>query len=759
MMKKASRDLRKADSNDDSHGRAATTSRASARTVVPQIHYVIVIPEDDPAEASPLQGFSFGIAAASNLFHLIVDLPADVIEMALPIALQAGRRTNGTGSWQWTPLAAYALADLHVPSERPFWVMLTHDAATAGEVDRWIKTQRYRPLHVSEARAKGRIPAEDVEPTQLISHFREILLLVAQDEPEIERRLVTEGLRNWTPRLQHPFGRPVPGHNVSLPNVMALQGVGYTFEDSGPFVGSDPADYLRLVADLANQVLDNREQTYSSRAYRTTPPQPDVYVTAPALYSAIYEDGLNLPPGKESLPVRNLLKLMRRQTKYQLYGSGKAWAAILKSRDAQALLQMRMMETDIQVIVAGLRAAGTLSATVRVPPAVNRAQGTIRQLADHARSDKIKSAAKLMKTFAEVQKRLGEAVGPELSAVIDRSETGVKLITDVPLEWLPLGKLPLVLRKDVSRITTTPGNLLIRLLSRTELLHLSVDAFRDVLVISAFEANDPIANTLLNAIEHWKPTYAEKISLTVVKTRTRDEFVAALNTFSGAVMIFDGHGVHDRARGHGTLRIGKEDVSVWDLRSEIRAPPVVFLSACDTQAAARSHATTANAFLNCGARTVVASLLPLNANNAAILTTRLIWRLAEFLPAITGAEGRAVLWSEVMAGMLRLQVVFDLAMPLLSEGRLSFEQYQEINLKAIQATANREPGWWDETLRRVGSFLNLDASAIDALGRKVIATSDAIRYTQVGNPERIVIKSAMLLRAMGYDMGNSGAGD
>jgi hypothetical protein len=447
-----------------------------------------------------------------------------------------------------------------------------------------------------------------------------------------------------------------------------------------------------------------------------------------------------------------LIHMMQRQTGYQLRGSGKAWANILQDPYAQALITMRRGETHLQVVAAGLAAAGTLSATVRVPPAVNRARGTIRQLANHARSDKAKSVAKLVKTFGEVQKRLADAVGPRLIEVIGRAATGVKLVADVPLEWLPVGNLPLALCKDVARITTTPGNLQIGLLARSGLLHLAVEAFFDVLVVTAFDPKDPIANVLPRQLASWQEMYEGRLTVRLVQAQSRSEFVNALNRFAGAVMIFDGHGHHDRATGQGTLRVGKEDISIWEMRGEVRVPPIVILSACDTHAADRSHATTANGFLHAGAITVVASLLPVEAHDAALLIARLIWRLAEFLPAITSEQGRAVLWSEVMSGMLRLQLVYDLVMPLLMEGRISASDYEEINMRAIMATANRSPNWWDDALKRLGELIGEDGEALDKRAARVIATSDVIRYTQLGNPEKIVIKSRALLRAMGYDV-------
>jgi hypothetical protein len=415
-------------------------------------------------------------------------------------------------------------------------------------------------------------------------------------------------------------------------------------------------------------------------------------------------------------------------------------------------MTMRRSEISIQVAAAGLAAAGTLSATVRVPPAVNRARGTIRQLANHARSDKAKPVAKLVKTFAEVQKRLADAVGPKLIEVIGRAAIGVKLVADVPLEWLPVGNLPLALRKDVARITTTPGNLLIGLLARSKLLHLAVEAFYEVLVVTAFDPQDPIANVLPQHLALWQEMYEGRLTVRLVRAQSRSEFVDALNSFKGAVMIFDGHGHHNRTTGLGTLRVGKEDISIWDMRTEVRVPPIVILSACDTHAADRSHATTANGFLNAGAITVLASLLPVKADDAAMLIARLIWRLAEFLPAITSDQGRAVLWSEVMSGMLRLQLVYDLVMPLAMKGEIDEKEYKEIGMRAVIATTNRDPNWWDDALNRVGDLIGEDNKALETRAARVIATSDVIRYTQLGNPEKIVIKSRALLRAMGYDV-------
>lgn len=64
-------------------------------------------------------------------------------------------------------------------------------------------------------------------------------------------------------------------------------------------------------------------------------------------------------------------------------------------------------------------------------------------------------------SFRQVQARLTEAVPKEFIEVIRKSKTGVRIIADAHLEWLDIDGLPLVIRKNCSRIPTTPGNLFI----------------------------------------------------------------------------------------------------------------------------------------------------------------------------------------------------------------------------------------------------------------------------------------------------------
>jgi len=80
--------------------------------------------------------------------------------------------------------------------------------------------------------------------------------------------------------------------------------------------------------------------------------------------------------------------------------------------------------------------------------------------------------------------------------------------------------------------------------------------------------------------------------------QTVEQFIEALNSVEGGDINIDGHGIYDDGDGIGKLAIGKEQIDVWRLRGEMRVPPIVILSACDTHGLdSPSHATVGNGFL------------------------------------------------------------------------------------------------------------------------------------------------------------------
>lgn len=156
------------------------------------------------------------MAEGSRLFQTIVGLPADAVEMALLPAAQAGRRRTalmpGTGHG------------------------LPHMGCQA---DRWIRKQSYKLLHISMAQATTRTHPADIASDEMRNHFQQMLELGGKDFSNLEKRLVSEGLAAaWSPRASHPFGEPALGHDITIPNIMALQGVGKAFENAGPRAGS-----------------------------------------------------------------------------------------------------------------------------------------------------------------------------------------------------------------------------------------------------------------------------------------------------------------------------------------------------------------------------------------------------------------------------------------------------------------------------------------------------------------------------------------
>jgi CHAT domain-containing protein len=145
---------------------------------------------------------------------------------------------------------------------------------------------------------------------------------------------------------------------------------------------------------------------------------------------------------------------------------------------------------------------------------------------------------------------------------------------------------------------------------------LSPKDLTDILVIDALERRDPIRRAFEIAFKGFEP-HLRDLNVKFSEVSNEEELVQAFNSFSGNIVIFDGHGGHEIGQ-VARLYLKDTPIDIWNLRGKLRrVPPIVILSACDTHAADRNHATTANGFLALGVVTVLASVFPLDALDAA----------------------------------------------------------------------------------------------------------------------------------------------
>ncbi|RXV67815.1 hypothetical protein D1006_21505 [Burkholderia stabilis] len=254
-------------------------------------------------------------------------------------------------------------------------------------------------------------------------------------------------------------------------------------------------------------------------------------------------------------------------------------------------------------------------------------------------------------------------INPRFLERIDSPEKGriegLKLASDISLELMHSGGLPLSMRFDTSRVPVLPGNLYLSTCIMPPRI-LPLATFREVLVVRSFQSNDPLRNYLEKAISIFleKPT-PFAINVTFIDVETEDDFVDALADYKGSVLIFDGHGTYNSEIGEGTIVIGGQAIDVWKLRPRCSVPPILIFSACDTQPLDGSHSSVATAALTLGAHTVLATNLPIDGWLAALFVGRLLYRMAALLPVAVQHQSTFT-WRNFVAGMIRMSYVTEI---------------------------------------------------------------------------------------------------
>lgn len=706
-----------------------------------KIFYVLALPDWEPNEVTPFQGFAPGLIDFIPFMQFIPTLPADILDPVLDLDDRLARRRCGEGSWMWTPVNLSTLLSKRKPTlEYPFMVVFSADKETAKAISAWRNSLRIRPIHVSFFKGGGAI-----HPSQLTQEvLRQHLLTLTRKISEIDKNIdVTEhfdALKTWKPYKTSPLTLSYHSHNVTRPNEMVLLGANkeLSLQDEGHLSSSPVENYVSGITESSEKVMALWDGTNGRPAYLMHQPFPDIFLIAPSVYAGALKRIEDLAPLRSQ---KKALRSLERQNDYTLSIS------LNENTDQDResylneigpILSLRGAEMKLTTAAVGLRAAGTVAATIRLPPSVNRAGGVIGQLSRFLRTHENPPPIKAARVFKAVQDALLKIIPKEHLKLISKSETGIKIIADAPIEWLPINGLPLGIRFDVSRINSTPGNLFLEQIRSFVPISIPPEAFRNYLMLSMFEDGDHIAPYLRAATLSTRDGNNKNIIGRFVSPKTVGEFADAIQSFDGPMLIIDSHGEHQAGNVPGGLIINRKSFDVWSLAGKVRMPPIVILSACDTHPFDRSHATVANGFLACGALAVVATALPVRALSASRFIVRLINRAVHF-SEIVNNTGQAVPWTHIVGGVIRMELATDIIRHFEEQGFYNDAQASDLLLKTNMDLNPLNPDWYERLLDRVLTVCGLDKRVFSQTLDDIIASSDAIRYLHLGNPEAIML--------------------
>jgi hypothetical protein len=242
---------------------------------------------------------------------------------------------------------------------------------------------------------------------------------------------------------------------------------------------------------------------------------------------------------------------------------------------------------------------------------------------------------------------------PKVREFLTRTKNeNVKFISDLPLEWLPIDGVPLMFQRTLSRVPLTPGNApYAHFNACREDLWIGPEEAKRILVCNCLSPGDPLnayVKVFVEALEGMGVHHSYCAPTTV------NEYAAALLHHKPYFLMHWGHGSYDHAQDRGYLNIGGEKTEIWNL-SGCAVPPIVLLAACETAAIAETHNTPANGWLALGARSVLATYFPVQADLASILFGRIFANLLE------AVHGNQVLetWAVVVSKTLLLNRYLD----------------------------------------------------------------------------------------------------
>lgn len=196
-------------------------------------------------------------------------------------------------------------------------------------------------------------------------------------------------------------------------------------------------------------------------------------------------------------------------------------------------------------------------------------------------------------------------------------------------------------------------------------------------------------------------------------------------------------------------------MDVWGFQYRVRIPPIVILAACDTHPSDRSHASVGNGFLSQGAHTVLATTLPVHGVKSAVFIARLLFRLESLIPSIT--KKRSIRWSSLVWIAQNMMFIFEALIEMKSKG---FAELSEAEIRSVQLKSTmhlhsaRQPQWLGHFISDLAAATGKSFDQVTEYLSNRTLDCDALRYVQLGHPDRISVASEYFAGELDEEFGS-----
>lgn len=701
---------------------------------ITKIKHIIPIPEDNKNTTQTIfQGFSFLLVKEYiELLESIAEAPRDILDVFISQKKLAAYRILNPSS------EIFLLNAKFIPKEflnnnqiTIFWstkstYKLTCDLCSKSENN---------PIHITTKIHTPHFHISAIKDGSLNQHLasraKEWLL---NDAPPAIAELIA------SPPAPDNLGEltfKASQHNCNRPLLSLLKTYGYNLEIKDAIL---PAPETDQHIDEITKATTEIDAIIKKLNIPTHNFKNNAIIYCPAIYTYLYNLEYKLWKNifrETSNSDRNFLKQFLIKNKG--YSNGGLQTREDNYRPGNTILQMmeiRVLELNLFTQLISIIANSQFIPAIRLPHSVMLHHDILNQIAQTIKSSGKKTVENLNKHMLQYNQLLRSEIGETILNISFRDREKILAVCDFPLEWMSIDQTPLMFTHEISRIGSTPGNLLASRATTNVEIKLPASEIQNILILRSFGESDPIRNHLKHGIETFsKNKGLDNIKLRWVDIKSKKELTDELNNFNGNILIFDCHGDHGGTTENAWLQIGEDKINIWNLAG-CKFPPIVILSACSTHPVNGSHASVANGLMRCGVVSVLGTYAPIDALHASVFASRLLFRISNYLPI--AVKHGPISWRKIVSDFFKMSYATDVLRGMESLGLITKDQCHRINLEANKLINPLTSKWADKFFEKICTESNLNREQLKEIISKKFQFVDTMLYTQLGQPENII---------------------